>query len=371
MTDAAQTLKQTPLHARHLSQGARMVPFGGWEMPIEYGGLVSEHMAVRTAVGLFDVSHMGEIEVAGADALAAVQRICCNDASKLEVGQAQYSGLTTPRGTLIDDVLVYRLADDHFMLVVNAANIAKDYRWIADEIQPVGDAVAVNASNRYALVAVQGPAAVETVQPVTGVELSELGYYRFVTGEVAGQLATISRTGYTGEDGLEIYLAPQAADRVWQALTESGAPLGLVPAGLGARDTLRLEAAMRLYGNDMDEETTVLEAGLGWLVGWDKTEFIGHEALRDQKAAGVGQRLVGFELVDRGIARPGYPVRVDGEVVGAVTSGTQTPFVKKAIGMAYLPAARAKADTEFEVEIRRRWARAKVVKMPFYKRQGS
>ncbi|MDP6609096.1 MAG: glycine cleavage system aminomethyltransferase GcvT [Vicinamibacterales bacterium] len=370
MTDAAQTLKQTPLHGRHQALGARMVPFGGWEMPIEYGGLASEHMAVRTAAGLFDVSHMGEIEVAGRDALAAIQRISCNDASKLEVGQAQYSGLTTPRGTLVDDVLVYRLADDHFMLVVNAANIAKDYRWIAQEIEPAGDVVAVNASSRYALLAVQGPAAVETVQPITGVELSDVAYYRFAAGEVAGKLATISRTGYTGEDGLEIYVAPQAADAVWKALTESGAPLGLVPAGLGARDTLRLEAAMRLYGNDMDEETTVLEAGLGWMVGWDKAEFIGHAALRQQKADGVGRRLAGFEMVDRGIARPGYPVRVDGEVVGKVTSGTQTPFVKKSIGMAYLPAARAKADTEFEVEIRGRWARAKVVRMPFYRRQG-
>lgn len=372
MTDSPpQSLKKTPLHARHVALGARMVPFGGWEMPVEYGGLSSEHMAVRTAAGLFDVSHMGEIEVAGADALAGIQYISCNDASRLSVGQAQYSALATPQGTVVDDLLVYRLADDHFLLVVNAANIAKDYAWIVKAVKPVGDVVAVNASSRYALIAVQGPAAVEIVQPLTGVELSDLKYYWFATGEVAGQRATISRTGYTGEDGVEIFVAPQAADTVWQALSESGRPLGLVPAGLGARDTLRLEASMRLYGNDMDDQTTVLEAGLDWVVGWEKTEFIGHESLRRQKSDGVARKIIGFEMIDKGIARPGYPTFVDGQPAGRVTSGTQTPFLKRAIGMALMAIAHAKAGTELEVEIRGRRARARVVPMPFYKRQRS
>ena len=372
MADATvPALKKTALHARHVALGARMVPFGGWEMPVEYGGLSSEHMAVRTAAGLFDVSHMGEIEVAGADALAAIQRISCNDAARLQIGQAQYSALTTAEGTIVDDLLVYRLAEDHFLLVVNAANIAKDYRWIVDAMGTVGDAVAVNASSRYALLAVQGPAAVEVVQPLTGVELSELKYYWFATGEVAGQRATISRTGYTGEDGVEIFIAPQVADAVWQALTQSGASLGLVPAGLGARDTLRLEAAMRLYGNDMDEQTTVLEAGLGWIVGWDKLDFIGGDALRREKADGVARKIVGFEMIDKGIGRPGYETFVSGQAVGRVTSGTQTPFLKKAIGMALMPIGHATPETEFEVEIRGRRARARVVPMPFYKRRRS
>ena len=339
-------------------------------MPLEYAGLSSEHMAVRTAAGLFDVSHMGEIEVAGTDALAAIQRISCNDASKLQIGQAQYSALTTPEGTVVDDLLVYRLAADHFMLVVNAANISKDYAWVTKAIAPLGDVVAVNASSRYALLAVQGPAAIEVVQPLTGVELSELRYYWFATGEVAGQRATISRTGYTGEDGLEIFVAPQVVDSVWQAITQSGASAALVPAGLGARDTLRLEASMRLWGNDMDEQTSVLEAGLGWTVGWDKPEFVGHEVLRRQKADGVTRKIVGFEMIDKGIARPGHETFVGGDAVGKVTSGTQTPFLRKAIGMALLRVDHATPGTEFEVDIRGRRARARVVKMPFYKRRN-
>ena len=371
MTDSAQVLKKTSLHGRHQALGARMAPFGGWEMPIEYAGLSSEHMAVRTAAGLFDVSHMGEIELAGSDALDAIQRISCNDASKLEVGQAQYSALTTPQGTLVDDILVYRLASDHFMLVVNAANIGKDYAWVSEKIQSAGDVVAVNSSSRYALLAVQGPAAVEVVQPLVGIELSELKYYCFANGEVAGQRATISRTGYTGEDGLEIYLAARAAAAVWPALTDSGKSVGLVPAGLGARATLRLEAGMRLYGNDMDENTTVLEAGLGWMVAWEKPEFLGHEVLRQQKSEGLARKLIGFEMVGRGIARPGFSVLVDGRPVGRVTSGTQTPFLKKAIGMAYLPVEYTTVGSQFKVEIRGRPINARVVPVPFYKRRRS
>ena len=239
----AAPLKKTPLNGRHRASGAKMVPFGGWDMPVEYSGITDEHMAVRTRAGLFDVSHMGEIEIAGKDALAAVQRISCNDASRLQVGQAQYSGLLTPQGTFVDDVLVYRLAAAHFLLVVNAGNIEKDYAWIAEQIKAAGDAVAVDASSRYALLALQGPGALEVLQPLTGVDLGAMKYYWFAHGEVAGVRATISRTGYTGEDGFEIFVPPQSADRVWQAILESGQGVGVVPCGLGARDTLRLEAA--------------------------------------------------------------------------------------------------------------------------------
>lgn len=362
------TLKKTPLNARHRSLGARMVEFGGWDMPVEYGGLVNEHMAVRTRAGLFDVSHMGQIEIAGKDALKAVQHITSNDAGKLAVNQAQYSALTTPEGTFVDDVLTYKLSDEHFMFVVNASNIIKDFQWIAEHVRGIGDAVAVNTSSRYALIAIQGPAAREVLQTLTGADLAAVKYYWFTTGEVANVLATISRTGYTGEDGFEVFVPPSAAERVWDAILNAGKGAGLVPAGLGARDTLRLEAAMRLYGNDMDETTTVLEADLGWIVGWKKETFIGADVLRRQKTEGVSRKIVGFEVVDRAIARHGYDVYVNGEKAGVVTSGTQTPFLKKAIGMAYLPADRTEPGTEFEIDVRGRRVRAQVVPMPFYKR---
>ena len=364
-------LKKTPLNARHRASGAKMVPFGGWDMPVEYagGGLVQEHMAVRTRAGLFDVSHMGEIEIAGKDALAAVQRISSNDASKLQIGQAQYSGLLSPQGTFVDDLLVYRLAPSHFLLVVNAGNIAKDYAWIADAITPAGDAVAVDASSRYALLALQGPEALGVLQPLTGVELAGIKYYWFAHGEVANVRATISRTGYTGEDGFEIFVPPQSADRVWQAVLEAGRGAGVIPCGLGARDTLRLEASMRLHGNDIDETTTALEADLSWIVGWKKDDFIGAAALREQKANGVARRIVGFEMLDRGIARHGYDAYIGEGKAGVVTSGTQTPYLKRAIGMAYLPAGQTAVGTEFDVDIRGRRTRARVVPMPFYKRQ--
>jgi aminomethyltransferase len=364
-------LEKTPLHATHLAHKARMVPFGGWEMPVEYTGVSAEHLAVRTRVGVFDVSHMGEIEIAGRDALTAVQHITSNDASKLKLGQIQYSGLTTPQGTFVDDLLVYKMADDHFLMVVNASNIAKDYAWIKTQIAGVGDAVAVNSSARYALIAVQGPRARDTVQPLTGVDLASLKYYWFATGEVGGVLATVSRTGYTGEDGFEIFVPPQAASRVWAAILEAGREFDIVPAGLGARDTLRLEAAMRLYGNDIDDTTSVLEADLGWIVGWNKAEFLGRDVLLQQKAMGVSRKIVGFEMIDRAIARHGYPVQVDGRDAGHVTSGTQTPFLKKAIGMAYLPADATEPGREFDVVVRDRRARARVVPLPFYKRPRS
>jgi aminomethyltransferase len=362
------SLKKTPLNARHRALGARMVEFGGWDMPVEYSSLADEHHAVRTRAGVFDVSHMGEIEIAGADALKAVQHITTNDASRLSIGQAQYSALPTPEGTFVDDVLTYKLANDHYMLVVNASNIMKDFNWIAAQIAGIGDAVAVNTSSRYALIAIQGPIARDVLQPLTGIDLAAIKYYWFTTGEVAGVRVTVSRTGYTGEDGYEVFAPPASAERVWDALLAAGRDGGVVPAGLGARDTLRLEAAMRLYGNDIDETTTVLEADLGWTVGWKKDGFIGADVLRRQKADGVSRKLVGFEVLDRAIARHGHEAYVEGVKAGIVTSGTQTPYLKKSIGMAYLPADRSSAGTAFEIDVRGRRVRAQVVPLPFYKR---
>ncbi len=362
-------LKKTPLNARHRALGARMVEFGGWDMPVEYSGIADEHMAVRTRAGVFDVSHMGEIEIAGGDALRAVQHITSNDAARLANNQIQYSALTTPHGGFVDDVLTYRLAPDHFMLVVNAGNIMKDFHWIAEHVKEAGgDAVAVNTSSRYALIAIQGPAAQDVLQSLTGVDLASIRYYWFATGEVANVRVTISRTGYTGEDGFEVFVPPNAAERVWDSILQAGKSAGIVPAGLGARDTLRLEASMRLYGNDMDENTTVVEADLNWIVGWKKDEFIGSDVLKRQKAQGAPRKLIGFEMVDRAIGRHGYDAYVDGEKAGGVTSGTQTPFLKKAIGMAYLPTDKSAPGTEFEVDVRGRRAKAVVVPMPFYKR---
>ncbi|HXG56090.1 MAG TPA: glycine cleavage system aminomethyltransferase GcvT [Vicinamibacterales bacterium] len=365
---ASAPLKKTPLNARHRSLGARMVEFGGWDMPVEYSGIVDEHMAVRTRAGLFDVSHMGEIEIAGRDALKAVQHITSNDASRLAINQAHYSALTTPEGTFVDDVLVYKLTDEHFMLVVNASNIIKDFTWITGNISGIGDAVAVNTSSRYALIALQGPVALDVLQTLTGVNLADIKYYWFTTGEVANVRVTISRTGYTGEDGFEVFVPPASAERVWDAILAAGKSAGVVPAGLGARDTLRLEAAMRLYGNDMDETTTVMEADLGWIVGWKKDDFIGADILKQQKAEGTARKLVGFEVLDRAIARHGHEVYVDGEKAGVVTSGTQTPFLKKSIGMAYVPVEKTAVGTEFEIDVRGRRVKAQVVSMPFYKR---
>jgi len=271
----------------------------------------------------------------------------------------------------VDDVLVYKLADEHFMLVVNASNIIKDFNWITEHVAAFEDAIAVNTSSRYALLALQGPAAADVLQTLTGVHLAPIKYYWFTTGEVASVRCTISRTGYTGEDGFEVFVPPASADRVWTAILDAGRGAGVVPAGLGARDTLRLEASMRLYGNDMDESTTVVEADLGWIVGWKKPEFLGRDVLQNQKADGPRRKLVGFEMLDRAIGRHGYDVYVDGAHAGTVTSGTQTPFLKKAIGMAYVPSDRTAPGTEFEIDIRGRRAKARVVPMPFYKRSRS
>jgi aminomethyltransferase len=344
-----------------------MVPFAGWDMPVEYSGLSQEHLAVRTRAGLFDVTHMGQVELAGRNALAAIQWISSNDASRLKIGQAHYSGLTTPAGTFVDDMLVYRFADDHFLLVINASNVDKDYAWIVEQTRHF-DVAAVNTSARYALIALQGPLARQVMQRLSNVDLAGIKYYWFAHGEIAGVRGTLSRTGYTGEDGYEVFVPPQQAVKVWDAILEAGRDEDVIPAGLGARDTLRLEAAMRLYGNDIDDTTTVLDADLEWIVGWNKGDFLGRQALADQKARGLATRIVGFEMVDRAIARHGYPVVAGGERVGRVTSGTQTPFLKKAIGMAYVPVALTAPGTDIDIEVRGRLARATVVPLPFYKR---
>ena len=345
-----------------------MVPFGGWDMPVEYSGISDEHMAVRTRAGLFDVSHMGEIEIAGADAVAAVQHITSNDVAKLAVHQIQYSALTTPQGTFVDDVLTYKLADEHLMLVVNASNIMKDFNWISEQIAGLGDAVAVNTSSRYALLALQGPVARDVLQTLTGVE--SLGVEVLLVHDRRGGERALHDFAHRvhGRRRVRSVRPPASAERVWDAILSAGRGAGVVPAGLGARDTLRLEAAMRLYGNDMDDTTTVVEADLGWIVGWKKTGFLGFDVLKRQKAEGAPRKLVGFEMLDRAIARQGYEVYIDGAKSGVVTSGTQTPFLKKAIGMAYVPSDRAVAGTDIEIDVRGRRVPARVVPMPFYKR---
>ena len=348
-----------------------MVEFGGWDMPVEYSGITEEHLAVRTRAGLFDVSHMGQIELAGPDALAVVQWLTCNDAAKLSVGQVQYSALTTPEGTFVDDILVYRMAEEHYLFVVNAGNIMKDHEWIVAQARARGgDVSIVNASSRYALIAIQGPKAEEILQALTAADLPAVKYYWFTTGEVASVRATISRTGYTGEDGFEVFVPPAQAERVWDALLQAGKSHDIKPCGLGARDTLRLEASMRLCGSDMDEHTTVVEAGLSWIVGWKKDTFMGAEVLRRQKAGELGRKLVGFEIRDRAIARHGYPVVRSEETDGVVTSGTQTPFLKKSIGLAMVPVDLATPGTRLDIQVRGRVVPAEVVPEPFYKRPG-
>ena len=366
------TDKRTALYDEHVAAGARMVPFAGFLMPVQYTSLTEEHLAVRSRAGLFDVSHMGEIFVRGPRALGFVQLISCNDHSKLAIGRAQYTGLMYPQGTFVDDLLVHRMADDEYLLVVNAANTDKDFAYLSEVAGGEHDVEVENQSDRWAQIAVQGPLAQEILQPLTSTDLAAIKYYRFVWGDVVGQRALIARTGYTGEDGFEVYLDPKAAPALWRALLAEGAPKGLVPAGLGARDTLRLEAGMPLYGNDIDDTTTPLEAGLGWIVKLDKGDFIGRDVLEFQQEAGIERRLVGFELLSPGIARHGHPVLLgedDGEPVGHVTSGTRLPSLGRSMGMAYLPADMAQVGLEFFVEIRDRRARARVVELPFYSRK--
>jgi aminomethyltransferase len=368
---AGTALRRTPLHACHLEFGARMVGFAGWDMPVQYAGVIEEHRAVRGAAGLFDVSHMGEVRVRGAGAEQLLQRLTPNDVAQLAPGRAHYSGLLTERGTYVDDLLVYRLADDDFLVVVNAANAASDLSWLREippQHPPAPAAEIVDASDDYALLALQGPRALAILEPLASPGVAALRYYGFLRGEVAGVPAIISRTGYTGEDGFELYLAPERAPEVWRRLLAAGAPHGLQPAGLGARDTLRLEAAMALYGHEIDDRTTPFEAGLSWVVKLGKGDFIGRAALVEQRERGVQRTLVGFTVEGRGIARQGHAVLSDGKTVGAVTSGTWSPTFGKAIGMAYVPPALAAPGTRLGIDVRGKALEATVVELPFYRR---
>ena len=361
-----EAVRKTPLYDCHLEAEARMVEFAGWRMPVQYGGVIDEHRAVRSAAGLFDVSHMGEIRVAGPGAEGMLQRLTPNNVARLRPGRAHYSALLTERGTYIDDLLVYRLGEEEFLLVVNAANAAADLEWLRAHGE--GEAEVGDVSSSYALLALQGPRAEEILRPLTDADLGELSYYRFAEARVAGRRMIVSRTGYTGEDGFELYVDPAGAPDLWRRLLAAGRPAGLVPAGLGARDTLRLEAAMALYGHELDEETTPLEAGLDWTVKWKSGEFIGRDALLEQREAGPRRRLCGFEVTGRGIARQGSAVLLDGEVAGAVTSGTWSPTFEKAIGMAYVEAEPPAVGHEIELEVRGRRLAGRIVELPFYRR---
>ena len=360
------SLKRTPLYAVHVSMGAKMVDFGGWEMPVQYSGVVDEHHAVRRAVGLFDVSHMGEIEVRGREAVRLVDYVTTNAASKLHTGQAQYSGLLYEHGGFVDDILVHKVADDHFFLCVNASNQEKDFEHIRQANR--FDAVVDFASERYAQLAIQGPRALETLQKLTPADLAPIRYYWFADGAVSSVPARIARTGYTGEDGFEIYVAPAEAPRIWQEILKAGREFGIKPCGLGARNTLRLEAKMALYGHEIHASITPYEAELGWIVKLDKGEFIGREALAKQKEKGVRRKLAGFEMRGRGIGRDGYEVRLDGAPAGWVTSGSPAPSLNKNIGMCYLPVSEAHPGRKIEVMVRNQPVEAETVSTPFYKR---
>jgi aminomethyltransferase len=374
---ATAPLKKTALNATHRALKAKMVDFGGWDMPVEYpcpgGGLIAEHMAVRAAVGLFDVSHMGEIQFRGPGALAAVQHITMNDAARLQDGQAHYSGLLTPQGTFVDDILVHRLSGNDYLLVVNAGTAEKDFAWIRQQVGGWPGIHLGNYSPYYSQLALQGPRALETLAKVTKVDLAAIKNYWFTWGSVAGIANTlIARTGYSGEDGFEVYIPSDEATTVkmWNALLDAGAEFGIRPCGLGARNTLRLEAGMSLYGHEISEEINVLEAGLDRWLKLDKGDFIGREALLAVQAAGGPKlKIVGLEMVERGIARDGYSVHdLDGNRIGTVTSGSPAPFLKTNIAMALVPAAVAASGADLIVECRANKVRAKQVPLPFYKR---
>jgi aminomethyltransferase len=343
-----------------------MVDFGGWDMPVQYSGLLDEHRTVRTAVGLFDVSHMGEIEVRGPEAPKLVNYIATNDAALLKIGQAQYSGLLYEHGGFVDDILVHKVADDHYFLCVNASNQDKDYEHIA--AHNTFDCTVENAGERYAQIAVQGPRGLDTLQKLTELELAPIAYYHFKDGDVSGAPARIARTGYTGEDGFEIYIAPEQAPRIWDDLLEAGQEFGIKPAGLGARNTLRLEAKMALYGHEIGASITPWEADLAWIVKLKKGDFIGRDALVKQKEAGFTRKLIGFEMLGRGIGRDGYEVHMDGAAAGWVTSGGPAPTLNKNIGLCYLPVKHAEVGRTIHIMVRNQPVEAVTVSTPFYKR---
>lgn len=360
-------MKKTRFNEIHKELKARLIEFAGWEMPVEFSGIIPEHLAVRQAAGLFDVSHMGEISVKGKDALRLLQWLTPNDVSRLSPGQIQYTALTTPQGTFVDDLLIYCLDSEDYLLVVNAANTDKDFKWIVDHEE--GFEVKVeNLSDIYSQLALQGPKAQAILQPLTNIELTSMKSFTWARGKVAGIDCLVSRTGYTGEDGFEIYTTDEEPAPVWRAIMKQGKEAGLLPVGLGARDTLRLEAKLMLYGNDITDQTTVLEADLKWIVKFQKGDFLGKQILEKQLTEGLKKKLAGFELKEPGIARPHYPVFYRQTQISEVCSGSFAPYVKKAIGLAYFPVEVATVGTEFEIQIRDKIVKAVVVPTPFYRR---
>ena len=363
---AAVSLRATPLNSVHRALGAKMVDFGGWDMPVQYSGIIEEHNAVRTSVGVFDVSHMGEIEIRGPEAAHLTDFVTTNSVRKLKTGQAHYSGLLYDHGGFVDDILVHKVADDHFFLCLNATNQEKDFEHIRSQNR--FNAVVDFAGDRFTQLAIQGPQARATVQKLTPVDLSAIRYYWFTDGEVCGLSARIAHTGYTGEDGFELYVAPAEAERLWNEVMRAGAEFGIRPCGLGARNTLRLEAKMALYGHEIDASISPLEADLAWIVKLDKGDFVGRQALLKQKESGLTRKLVGFEMCGRGIGRDGYEVLLDGAPAGWVTSGSPGPTVGKNIGLCYLPIAQAQPGQAIQIMIRNQPVDAVTVETPFYKR---
>ena len=369
MPTEASGVRKTPLNNVIRRSGGRCVEFAGWEMPVQFQSVIEEHLAVRTRAGLFDVSHMGEIGVEGPEALAFLEHVTPNSVSRLEEGQVQYSAILTPRATFVDDILVYRRGRDRFLICVNASNVEKDFRYLQENASGRRARVE-NLSDSYAQLALQGPRAAAILGRIADQAVAGVPWYHFIEGSIGGAPAILSRTGYTGEDGFEIYLAPKDAEKAWLSLMEAGKEDGLVPCGLGARDTLRLEARLMLYGNDIDDTVTPLEAGIGFIVKLEKGKFLGSEILREQKERGVTRKLAGFEMTGRGIARHGYPLRVGGREVGKVTSGSYAPFLKKNVGLGYVPAGSAAVGQEVEVVIRDSAVPGRIVRTPFYKRQA-
>lgn len=363
-------LKRTPLYEEHKRLGGKMIDFGGWEMPVQYpAGVIEEHLRTRQIAGLFDVSHMGEFWVEGEDAIAFVNRITTNDVTKLIDGQAQYSALTREDGTVVDDLLVYRFDADKLLLVVNASTTEKDWEWVTSHTREENITL-TNVSADYCQIAIQGPKAVEILQNLTETDLENIKYYHFTTGRVDDVEAIISRTGYTGEDGFEVYAAADKAPQLWNKMLEEGKygfDNGILPCGLAARNTLRLESAMSLYGHEISDEITPLEANLGWICKLNK-DFLGRDTLAKQKEAGLERKLVGFEMVDKGIARDGYDVFIEGEKRGFVTSGSPAPFLKKNIGLAFVPTEFANVGQEIKIDVRGKHLTAQIVPTPFYKR---
>lgn len=367
-----ENLKKTPLNDAHRRLGGKMVEFGGWDMPVQYtAGVIEEHLRTRNHAGLFDVSHMGEIWVEGADAIEFVNRLTTNDVTKLVDGQAQYSALTNETGGVVDDLLVYRFDFDKLLLVVNASTTEKDWDWITSHKKDENITL-TNASKDYCQIAVQGKDALKILRNMTDTELSDIKYYYFTTGKVEDVEAIISRTGYTGEDGFEIYAAAEHAEKLWNSFLEwgrYGEADGILPCGLAARNTLRLESAMSLYGHELGDEITPLEAGLGWICKLNKGEFTGREVLAKQKEQGLKRKLVGFEMTDRGIARDGYDIYIEGEKVGFVSSGSPAPYLKKNIGLAFVPTEFANVGQEIKIDVRGKHLAAQIVPTPFYKRE--